>query len=233
MVIAFLYSSDVLTKAQRVSRFWRDTILQSPSIQRNLQLRPEADEVVAPLGFTSTHMWPPPPADMSIFPDLPVYPPNIQENYLIPRRSLGLSRRYEGSTKGHPNHMIRLSQRSFALASNPDFRPTWMGLFLTVPPITVAYLELELAQSEDKEGNAIGYYCWSLASVRDPKGLTFETVLKAAEKIRQSAPADTIGRGNARVSVRYVVEPREGQCIVGLVRSLGLDPHTAIKQATP
>lgn len=215
----------ILTKAQRVSRLWRDTIVQSPSIQHNLGLRPRADWTIRPLGFLSAHLWPLLPTALFIRgQDLPVYPHYINENRRTRRRGLGHVWLLEGSVRGHANHVLRLSGPNFTRASSADFRPTWLGLFLTNPRITVACLELEL-----------GHRGWSVAAVHDPEGLTFETVLKAAEKMPQSAPEDTEGREDPRLLVRFVSKNPviRGDCFIALRMSTGLSCEDAVESLGP
>jgi len=72
----------------------------------------------------------------------------------------------------------------------------------------VARVELELQSKYDMgKTKRAQYYLWSSVSVRDAGGLTFGEVLEAGEKMRQSAPVDTEGRGNARVLIQFVSEP--------------------------
>lgn len=216
MIILSLSRSDILTNAQRVSRTWKNTITQSPTIQRRLGMRPDVDRAVSPLDFLRTHLRNPPQAAMLETPDLPVYPHNTGLNQFILDGVVEHVWKRYGSDHGHSSHTIILSMRSYAQTSSSDFRPTWLGLFLTVPRITVAYLELKLFEPQDEEGNDFHNHFLSCASVRDPEGLTFETVFQVAEKIRQSAPVDTKGRENASVLVRFVYEPRAGQCPLAL-----------------
>lgn len=214
MIISCLYYPDIFMNAQRVSRFWRDTIAQSPKIQRTLRLRPDADRVISPLGFLHDHTWPSLAAALLIpkpfAPDLPVYPSNLQESYLTrERHGLGHVWRREGSYPRATCLTLSIANRSLMQARSADFQPTWFGWFLTEPRITVTWLELVLAGAIDKEGIGSCYYSWSCASVRDPNGLTFGSVLRTAEKIRQSAPVGTKGRENARALIRFVTEPWE------------------------
>lgn len=212
MIIKSLSRSDILTNAQRVSRTWKNTITQSPTIQRCLELRPDIDRVVSPLDFLRTHLRHPPQAFMLETPDLAVYPHNTGLNRFIRDVLVEHVWKMYGSHSGHSSHTIILSMRGYAQISSSDFRPTWLGFFLIVRRITVGYLELKLFHPQNEERNAFHRHSWSCASVRDPEGLTFETVLRVAEKIRQSAPVDTKGRENASVLVRFVCEPRPGQC---------------------
>lgn len=207
MIILCLSRSKHLTKAQKVSSFWKNAITQPPTIQRCLGLRYEPNRTLSPLGFRSNHMWPPPRADMSIVPDLPVYPRGIYANEGTRHPGLGLGWRRKDSTQGHPNHAIILSKRSFEQASSAGFRPTWLEPFLTIPCITVAYLQLEMARTVGKEGSGSFYDYWSSASMRDPGGLTFDTVLEAAEKMRRSVPVNIQYWENARQLVRFISEP--------------------------
>jgi hypothetical protein len=216
MTVLFLSCSDILTKAQRVSHTWKNTITQSLTIQRCLELRPDIDRVVSPLDFLRTHMRNPPQEAMLETPDLPVYPHNTGLNRCIRDGVLEHVWKMYGSDSGHSSHTIILSMRSCAQTSRSDFRPTWLGSFLTVPRITVAYLELKLFDPQNEERNVFRHHFWSCASVYDPEGLNFETVLQVEEKIRQSAPMDTKGRENASVLVRFVCEPRAGQCPLAL-----------------
>jgi len=243
MIISSLSRSDILTNAQRVSHIWKNAITQSPTIQRCLGMRPEADRVVSPLDFIHDHMRCPSDAYMLSFPDMPVYPYNTHM-YRCTRDSVpGHWWLRWGETQSHPNHTILWSDFSVdAQALSTGFRPTWLGLFVTEPRIPVAFMEVELFKMDDEElqdnedeepqdeedeesldeedeesqdGKDRKYLrCFyrSCASVRDPEGLTFEAVLKAAEKIRQSAPIDNGDSVRARVKVRFVTEERPGEC---------------------
>lgn len=99
-------------------------------------------------------------------------------------------------------HILRLPQQMLAQAAS-DVRSSWLGMFITQPPITTALITLELEMVDggrDEEGND-HYKDWSEACVRDLGGLKFWADLVAAEKIRGSAPADTEGRDNAQVGI--------------------------------
>jgi hypothetical protein len=227
MIISSLSRSDILTNAQRVSHTWKNAITQSPTIQRCLGMRPEADRVVSPLDFIHDHMQYPSDAYMLSFPDMPVYPYNTHMNRCTRDSVPGHWWQRWGTTQSHPNHTILWSNfRVDAQASSTGFRPTWLGLFVTEPRITVAFLEVELFKTDDeelqdeedeksqddKDRKCFSCFYRSCASVRDPEGLTFETVLKAAEKIRQSAPIDDGDSERACVKVRFVTEERPGEC---------------------
>jgi hypothetical protein len=178
IIILSLPRSDILANAQRISRTWKNTITQSPTIQRYLGMRPDVDRAVSPLDFVRTHTRHSPQASVSEPPDLPLYPYNIVLNRCIHDRVLGhvWQRSRSGTTKNHSSYTIILPDFNFVQTSSADFRPTWLGLFLTVPRITVAYLKLELVRTLEKQGDGPFYDSWSCASVRDPGDLTFETV---------------------------------------------------------
>jgi len=210
LIILPLSMSEIFTKAQRVSRTWKDIIAQSPTIQRKLRLRPEVDRVTSPITFLPDRIWsfavrhrPSTGFERT----LPVYPVAIDSNrlaYCYFLRACWL--RYHHKSRTIFN-TIRFSKRHLAQVSGP-FRPTWLGMFVTEPRITIARLELELQSKHDAgKTKRAQYYLWSSASVRDDGGLTFGAVLDAGEKMRQSAPVDTEGRENARVLVQFVSEP--------------------------
>jgi hypothetical protein len=81
-------------------------------------------------------------------------------------------------------------------------QPSWLKMYLTEPRITIAQLGIQLR--DGSRGMLPSYYSYSSVSVRDNDGLTFETVLEEAEKIRRSASTCTRGSGDARVAIWFV-----------------------------
>jgi hypothetical protein len=81
-------------------------------------------------------------------------------------------------------------------------QPSWLKMYLTEPRITIAQLEIQLRDGSC--GMLPRYHSYSSVSVRDNDGLTFETVLEEAEKIRRSASTCTRGSGDARVAIWFV-----------------------------
>jgi len=135
--------------------------------------------------------------------DVAVYAAGLVNNEIFRRHGLpgGFMRLHNGGEKP-VHHCIKLPGNSLALVSD-EVRPSWLDMFLTEPRVTVARLDLQVPAGL-RFG---GLYSWSSASVREADGLTFGTVLAAAEKIRLSAPVDTEGRNPAQILVRVMSEP--------------------------
>jgi hypothetical protein len=197
-IILFQPVPDILTKVQKVSRSWKSVIVQSPTIQRKLWLKSGSRDAILPTSFLSVR-------------DLPIYPISVVENP-ITRRLYSARHRRLGKELRRPHrvgcpgndivYILRLPQQMLAQVAS-GIRRSWLAMFITEPSITTALLTLELEMVDggrDKEGNA-HYKDYSEACLRDLGGLTFWSVLVAAEKIRQSAPADAKGRDNAQVGI--------------------------------
>jgi hypothetical protein len=206
IIISFLPVSDILTVAQRVSRTWNNSVTKSPTVQTRLWRKSEAGDAVSPIGFLAHHKWTPKSAGMSQRPfesDVAVYAAGLVNNEIFRRHGLpGAFLRLHNGGEKPLHHCIKLPGSTLSLVSD-EVRPSWLDMFLTEPPVTVARLDLQVPAGM-RFG---GLYSCSSASMREADGLMFGTVLAAAEKIRLSAPVVTEGRSPEQILVRSISEP--------------------------
>jgi hypothetical protein len=223
-IISFLPARDILVKGQRVSRTWKDSISQSPMIQERVWLKAQASKTVRPnryiLSVPIAVPWPLGVCEQLQHEDLPVYFENVSIN---PLRQFGkvddsvgwreIRRSPERTLLANPP-LFHLSK--FRLDYSPvnpflyTVRPSWFGMHLTEPSITIAQVEIYLPRLP-RVRLRISFgtgkkHLYSSAVVRDADGLTFETILDVAEKIRQSVPAGTYGADEALVGISFATQ---------------------------
>ena len=155
-IIAFVPERDILTRVQRVSRFWKTTINESPSVQQQIGRRKgRATPTETPTRIAD--VWTDDePEDLAI----PIYKAPIPINSIF-MRATDL---YQDCTMGNaihfarnwsnflePNwskHTVRIESSKSedypngrpAFLNNPDF--SWRSIQICDPPITVARLHM-------------------------------------------------------------------------------------------
>jgi hypothetical protein len=209
-IVSFLPEYEILANAQRVSRTWRSSVVDSPRIQRKLFLPKGKKPAVSPLRFTNR-------AFEERCLGIPMYKQSVVSNYLLETaRSLyphcGVSA--SGSTcplqavpagefiQVHDLLVEVYPGGQAAFTHSPDL--SWRSMQLCDPPITVANLDTSsgsyymhcrpgtCATLFDKDGITLGLaYDMAAAALRqnvgkeDPKnGWSFHVVFGIHEDTR-------------------------------------------------
>jgi len=180
-IISFIPPADILTKVQRLSRQWKDVVESSRIIRKQLWLRVPSVSTVRPTSFTDAHTFP----GLAYWgtPGMPLYPHTVAFNPLPlestaePFRVSPMDERQVKSIMEVSGSRVRPQRVKFSCqkaSSRADcsFRSSWRDTYLTDPPITTAFLNLN--NSNDFEGRFGPSYI--TLSVRDQNGLTFGMV---------------------------------------------------------
>jgi hypothetical protein len=195
-IISFLPTRDIFANAQRVSRTW-NAVAQSPSIQSRLWLRSPIHEVSSPVNYVTTHVhdWSP---SLHLPSYMPMYSGSIANNSTYISQASGYRNVTIDRTDGTQYHKASLA---LAKTSSDSTRPTWFDMHLTEPRIKLAHLHVQQPRWDmGRKNNGI----W--ASVQDADGLTFQTVLSVAHKIRDGFPVDLPGRDDTCVVIWFITE---------------------------
>ena len=156
-IISHLPERDILCRAQRVSRNWKNIIDSSPGIQRKIWLQPIEQTAISPAGFDED--------DLKIFAGAPIYPRTTlispllrsqdpsnthlklsldffismkpMELYGEPPKSAGCSHFRPNLTMAPPKNYEEIKAYNKAM---PSQVPTWRNVYLSEPPVTTAML---------------------------------------------------------------------------------------------
>jgi hypothetical protein len=149
-VVSFLPGRDIIAKAQRVSRTWKDAIAHSPMIHESLWLKSQASKAVCPSYFTSLegeNMYGDPmvPNEYFLRQELPVY------HNIIAYNPLHASRDELDDSRSRPKLMSLSTEPRFGLPPQVGqllfmhcqldryrdaVQPTSLEMFLTGPTRT-------------------------------------------------------------------------------------------------
>jgi hypothetical protein len=212
--MTFLPECDILSSVQRVSRTW-NAIVQSPTFQTRLWMRPQADEVASPAGFAASHVWPVPILDATVRFNDPVYFIKVAHNSIfsssIRQFGSGTFKRYKDKSKLPACNSTKLT---WTTQMSGVAQPTCLQMYLTEPRITTAQLEvlisLRLGSRPRLQHPRTCRPCdfdpktSTFASVRDASGLTCGSIFHAVDKFCQSIPGE-IPEGD-NIFVRFFTE---------------------------
>lgn len=217
IILSFLSEREIFAKAQRVSRFWKETINRSPTIQRILWLKSQVVNATEPTSHAGDAPLILPFGDpryerrLNHDPNMPIYANEIALNHLLQpietRREvwhIPAELRTIATMKyvvGEPFEGLMVNTCTFHLPLK--LKPqTWHSMYLTEPRITVAQLKVYPSAPYKLMDIHTRVDSWTTASVRDMDGLTFGLVLDIAKKICHSVvPARARGRYQADVQV--------------------------------
>lgn len=180
-ILSFLPGRDILVRARRVCKNWKDAIDHSPTIQARLWLKSNTIQAIAPLTYSTnrpvlqTMGWH--TSRVTSDQDPPIYPADTAPNSLRQFRS-----GYKCSTDGvwtiedpgylDPKFSPRLASKRMLInaqrwqAAFAAVKPSWLGMYLTEPRITVAQLDVQL-RDENCRRLLPMYYTYSSVSVRE------------------------------------------------------------------
>jgi hypothetical protein len=190
-IISHLPGYTILTRAQRVSKLWKDVIDTSPVVQKKLWMGPRGARVSPPTGISTeqdTHIHQPMSefAVKALSSGVPIYPGSFHVNTLFPRLYSKQALRDNRRLAAHYVTIVVLPRgklndigiRRPMTSANKSRRPTWLNMHLTKPPITTAWIQFHV------EGSSLPPIQKSIpATVRNVGGLTFGSVIDAVNRM--------------------------------------------------
>lgn len=217
IIFSFLSEREIFAKVQRVSRYWKETIAQSPAAQRSLWLKSQFVNTAVPTSHSGDAGLFLPFGDpryhsrLNLDPNVPIYEKGVAPNNLLQpfeaRReiwhipaeleTLGVIK----CTEGEPLDGLIVHMYTFDLPL--DLKPqTWHGMYLTEPRIAAAQVKIYSRAPHPLMHDDMAVDAWTTASMWDAGGLTFGSILVVAEKICQTVvPARIRGEYQAGVEV--------------------------------
>lgn len=191
-IITFLPATEILTKILRVSKTWKAAVKASPRIKTKLWLRPQAaapsspDEYMSKAFVLSTTVI----RRMVLKLNLPIYTKPLLFNP-FPRAAYTKDERLvhvRVISISPPCHVVkvRFNWRWLSKVSAHPRRPSWLDMYLTESPITVAPVVVRLPLDPGSRTSSAKLVI--SATVRDRQGLTFAIVLDVMERMAASIP---------------------------------------------
>ena len=217
-IIRRLPPRGILTKAQLVSKTWKDAIAQSPTIQARLWLRSQASMVAAPFKYTALT----PQSEDNGLDCVPIYAGNVAHNRLFADaeyvRSIGTSwicaDYYAPTTAGGLSEIYSGRRVALCVPEMPrnTSLPAWSNMYLTEPRITTAQMEFQVSAA--LLGASLSkldpdWYIYTTVSLKDSDGLTFKAALAVAARIRTQIPQTLLRNHKTRVIVYFQTERPE------------------------
>jgi hypothetical protein len=216
-VISFLPPFEILTKAQRVSSSWKNTIANSPTV-KSLLWRPRVTRVLTPSAYSYEFSSTRNPTRMAFFARnrLTMRPVDAALTTGVPKYSEAVKfqelfftapgRIEDGTLALHVKwtpigdcNAAKLDWIDDMNATSHATPPTWHDVYITSPPITAALIDVSL-----KPVNRVGKM--NYATVYDRNGITCGTVAEVLKKMRHPRPAEKF---NGWMSISFVAEATE------------------------
>jgi hypothetical protein len=203
-IISFLPPFDILTKTQKVSPVWKETIDNSPTVQ-SLLWRPRGIHTLSPSAHShqieATRDDERAKVDLenddyrtssvaALATGVPKYSEAVAFNELFftGRVITGYHGDYETlalSVETTPIGYMHTAEMEWAydvnVTSHDGTRQTWVDKYITSPPITVAQMGAYV--HPEYHGRGTRGYKWVYATVYDPHGITYGTTAEVLKKL--------------------------------------------------
>jgi hypothetical protein len=206
-IISFLPPSDILTKAQKVSSAWKDTIAAPHTVQ-TLVWQPPFDQILRPSvhshAIEATHD--DELAEMCMEGQAELYEKSSVIDLVtgVPKYSAAVTFQdlfftgFKGPDFGQKGlavsieaipigylHTATMDWTDDLNTTSHGARQTWADKYITSPPITAAQMSVYLWTKDIRSRG------WKYATVYDPQGITYGTTVEVLKKLRAPEPACT------------------------------------------
>lgn len=191
-IISFVPAREILTKVQRVSRTWKIAVNSSPTLQTILWRKSQATQALPPTGFPGYSGAKEHSLGFKLMArlgvGLPLYSGGLAFNEIllsshnVQSRSLFV----QSVTLEGMGRLVRTAFTDHILdQESHGAQPTWLGMYITEPPITVARIAVYLpdCRQSRKSGD------WIEVTVCEQSGPRFATALTVVDKMRKSLPS--------------------------------------------